>query len=866
MIKALLHKYFLCAGALCLAGTASAQTDITDIGGTISAQYSNTVQTGENYPNLIDNSTATKYYIPQTSLWVQYRSPFTAVVTQYAITSANDASTRDPKDWTLQGSNNGSSWTNLDTRTGETFASRLLRKTYSFTNTTSYTYYRLNISAVNGATAAQFAEWELIAPGTPSAPTALSLTNLSNYRVQLNWTDNATTETNYLVERSSNAKDYVVLATIAASSTSYIDSNTATGTAYLYRVRTINSSGVSLPTNDKATNTATATVGVDVTNYTDATFTDAYSTTGVEGLAKAFDNDPYSKYLASATTTWLRFYLPGSATVTRYAVTSANDASDRDPRNWQFQGSNDGSSWTTLDTKVNQRFDGRYQRRLYAITNTTAYTYYRLNITANNGATLTQMAELQLYGTGTGTSNTAVPTAPTGFSAANTDGYQLILTWTDNSSTETGFKIERSTDSITWVTDATVPENNNRYYSRSLTPLTTYYYRISSENANGSSAYAFTKKATPTGAAPLNWTEHWFEHDEILTRRYNNNDIAIYYDDAVDPAINWMFSDFTNVWQYTKLNYGNFSDPRLYAVFHSISGYSGGHPSTSFDSDHDWRNAIDLGGQWADRTGWNYGATTHEIAHIVEFAAKDVDGGHSFGIWGDSKWAEIFNYDVYKRLGWDLEAASVLADMETKQDNFPRPGTRWFKNWFYPIYTTADSSDALNRYFDLLAAYFPQRNGSYTRGLNMGEFVHFWSGAAQYNLKAQADTAFGWSEAYEAQFRQAQIDYPFTYPNSLLLAAPLAKTVPPRVVLNLPSVWPNPASGTVYLNGPETGTLYNVDVYSMAGVKLSTSRVSGKNSPVSVAGLSNGVYIFVVSDKKRVIYTKKIVVNNLGSK
>jgi hypothetical protein len=42
----------------------------------------------------------------------------------------------------------------------------------------------------------------------------------------------------------------------------------------------------------------------------------------------------------------------GSARVVeRYTVTSSNDRPPRDPQDWQFQGSNDGSSWTTLDTQ-----------------------------------------------------------------------------------------------------------------------------------------------------------------------------------------------------------------------------------------------------------------------------------------------------------------------------------------------------------------------------------------------------------------------------------------------------------------------------------------------------------------------------------
>lgn len=139
-----------------------ASFDITDNGGTLTAQYANT-NTNEDYPRLIDNSTATKYYRSgRTSLWVQYQSTVAAIVTAYTITSANDVPTRDPKDWNLAGSNNGVNWTVIDSRSGETFASRLLTKTFLINNnSTAYIYYRLNITSNNGHTGTQFAEWEL---------------------------------------------------------------------------------------------------------------------------------------------------------------------------------------------------------------------------------------------------------------------------------------------------------------------------------------------------------------------------------------------------------------------------------------------------------------------------------------------------------------------------------------------------------------------------------------------------------------------------------------------------------------------------------------------------------------------------------
>ena len=58
---------------------------------------------------------------------------------------------------------------------------------------------------------------------------------------------------------------------------------------------------------------------------------------------------------------------------------------NRAPKNWTFQGSNDNSTWTTLDTQTNQTGWNANQTKFYSFINVTTYRYYRLNITANNG-------------------------------------------------------------------------------------------------------------------------------------------------------------------------------------------------------------------------------------------------------------------------------------------------------------------------------------------------------------------------------------------------------------------------------------------------------------------------------------------------
>ena len=128
-----------------------------------------------------------------------------------------------------------------------------------------------------------------------------------------------------------------------------------------------------------------------------------------EGAAQAFDGNVNTKWEdpVNGGTGWLQYQLASAASVDTYILTSAGDVQQRDPAAWQFQGSNNGTTWTTLDTQTGQVFANRSQAQSYSLTNTTAYLYYRLNITANNGGSAysLQLAELGLFSSKSGAVN-----------------------------------------------------------------------------------------------------------------------------------------------------------------------------------------------------------------------------------------------------------------------------------------------------------------------------------------------------------------------------------------------------------------------------------------------------------------------------
>ncbi|MDB4786312.1 discoidin domain-containing protein [bacterium] len=79
--------------------------------------------------------------------WVTVQLPTPLVVG--GITFQMDTTT-DVNAWKVQGSNNGSTWDDLDTQTGQTTGYGTVR-TYTFSNTTAYSYYRWYITGWAGA-------------------------------------------------------------------------------------------------------------------------------------------------------------------------------------------------------------------------------------------------------------------------------------------------------------------------------------------------------------------------------------------------------------------------------------------------------------------------------------------------------------------------------------------------------------------------------------------------------------------------------------------------------------------------------------------------------------------------------------------
>lgn len=79
----------------------------------------------------------------------------------------------------------------------------------------------------------------------------------------------------------------------------------------------------------------------------------------------------------------------------------------------------------------------------------------------------------KLYGAGV-----AAPAVPTSLVAVPASTSQINLTWTDNATTETGYKIYRSTDGVSYSLIDTIAANSNSYSDTTITAGVNYYYKV----------------------------------------------------------------------------------------------------------------------------------------------------------------------------------------------------------------------------------------------------------------------------------------------------------------------------------------------------------------------------------------------------
>ncbi len=402
--------------------------------------------------------------------------------------------------------NGGTSYTTVATvaRTAAESAANAVVASYTASSTPGFiNTYR--ISALNGplASTAITVAVDLTPPAAPLAPTVLTANVVSSTSLQLNWIDNATTETGYSVEVSTNGGAYVALAPLAANSTGYL-ATVAVGNTYNFQVRAL-----------------TTTLG-----------STTYSTyVGPVGINMAVPAAPTAPSAVPAAN--------GASVALSWTDNATNETG------YLVEVSTNGTTYTTLTTIARTALGS-------------AATAVAVNYTATStpGAINTyRVTALNVIGAVT-ISSTAItvdanltaplaPLAPTSLATSITGNTSVQLTWIDNASTETGYSVEVSTNGGAYVSLAPLPANTIAY-TATVAAGNTYSYQVRALTTNlGSTTYStyvgpvgvdMTIPVAPTAliATPtvsgtsvaLSWTDNATNETGYLVEVSTNNGVS----------------------------------------------------------------------------------------------------------------------------------------------------------------------------------------------------------------------------------------------------------------------------------------------------------------------------------------------------
>ena len=398
------------------------------------------------------------------------------------------------------------------------------------------TTYHYRVRASAGSLYSDYsAPAQATTPGPPAAPSDLSATAASASSITLSWTDNSDDEQYFRIERSTDGASFTQIAVVLKNVTVWTNSNLAPETTYHYRVRASAGSVYSDYTNAASATTAsapaapsdlvaeTASPSSIALSWTDNADDEQYyrverSTNGVTFIQVAV--------LLANTTSWTNNNLTADTTYsyrvrasagTAYseyssvaeASTGSPPAAPSDLVAESASASSIALSWTdNADDeqyyRVERSSDGvTFAQVAVVLANSTTWTNnnlaadttYHYRVRASTGAVYSDYSNVA-----TATTDSP-PAAPSDLVAETASPSSIDLTWTDNSDDEQYFRIERSTDGVSFTQVAVVLANRTSYTNSNLASDTTYHYRVRVSAGAVYSDYSNVAEAT-TDAPP----------------------------------------------------------------------------------------------------------------------------------------------------------------------------------------------------------------------------------------------------------------------------------------------------------------------------------------------------------------------------
>lgn len=306
-----------------------------------------------------------------------------------------------------------------------------------------------------------FATWQsgysnTATANTPAAgaPTLLTATPVSESQIDLAWTDNATDETGFKVERceGTGCSVFAVVDILAADTAAYNDTGLTMATSYTYRVQAFKDSACA--------------------------WDQAYSNTVSETTLAP---PPPSDLTAAAlnTTEIILAWTDNTGAETGFSIERC-----------------EGTGCSLFAEIATVGADATGYTDTSAL-HSTSYTYQVLAV--NTAVPWTSDVS------NTATAATPTPAAPTGLTALRVSEVQIDLAWSDNSSDEAEFRIERGAGDCTGFVEIGTAADATGYQDTGLAVDTAYCYRVRAYKAAANPWYtAYSNTATAnTSITPL---------------------------------------------------------------------------------------------------------------------------------------------------------------------------------------------------------------------------------------------------------------------------------------------------------------------------------------------------------------------------
>ena len=377
--------------------------------------------------------------------------------------------------------------------------------------------------------------WFTAVPPAPApvAPGHLTASAISASRIDLAWIDHSSDENGFIVERSSDGfGGWTTIATLPADSTTFSDTSGLSPTkTYFYRVHAANLAGESPFSN----------------------------------LASAATLSPTSLALVPAGSTW-KYLDDGSDQASAWRAMSFDDSPWNSGAGQLGYGDNDESSLVSFGGSSGSKSITTYFRKSFDVADRTAVSALVLSLQRDDGAVVylngievfrsnmpaagaiafdtlasssvggadesawaakslsvgilrnrTNVLAVEVHQASASSSDlsfdlqlnaTLFPpapslAAPSGLRATALSSSAVRLDWIDTVTNETGFRIERSIDGVSFSEVATVEANATTWTDDTLSPSEAARYRVRAYNTSGNSDYTAVASASTLSGSIL---------------------------------------------------------------------------------------------------------------------------------------------------------------------------------------------------------------------------------------------------------------------------------------------------------------------------------------------------------------------------